>query len=141
MKNPLSAGRGFFIFNILFNILCIEYFKCKKYRILYCHTDMIENKKESTKEMNSDIIAVCSKCGSTYRFNLKHISFKNGDKYEVGRVAFIEEKYPQVKENIIKNYNSYDAVSKIKSENFLTKLIKEDLEGDLQKSEYVFMEK
>ena len=66
--------------------------ECKKYRILYCHTDMIENKKESTKEMNSDIIAVCSKCGSTYRFNLKHISFKNGDKYEVGRVAFIEEK-------------------------------------------------
>ena len=50
--------------------------ECKKYRILYCHTDMIENKKESTKEMNSDIIAVCSKCGSTYRFNLKHISFK-----------------------------------------------------------------
>ena len=115
--------------------------ECKKYRILYCHTDMVENKKESTKEMNSDIIAVCSKCGSTYRFNLKHISFKNGDKYEVGRVAFIEEKYPQVKENIIKNYNSYDAVSKIKSENFLSKLIKEDLEGDLQKSEYVFMEK
>ena len=71
--------------------------ECKKYRILYCHTDMVENKKESTKEMNSDIIAVCSKCGSTYRFNLKHISFKNGDKYEVGRVAFIEEKYPQVK--------------------------------------------
>ena len=57
------------------------------------------------------------------------------------KLAFIEEKYPQVKENIIKNYNSYDAISKIKSENFLTKLIKEDLEGDLQKSEYVFMEK
>ena len=120
----------------------INYLKATEETILeYMDYLREENKKESTKEMNSDIIAVCSKCGSTYRFNLKHISFKNGDKYEVGRVAFIEEKYPQVKENIIKNYNSYDAISKIKSENFLTKLIKEDLEGDLQKSEYVFMEK
>ena len=47
------------------------------------------------------------------------IIFENGDKYEVGRVAFIEEKYPQVKENIIKNYNSYDAVSKIKYSAFM----------------------
>lgn len=115
--------------------------ECKKYRILYCHSNMVENKKESTKEINSDIIAVCSKCGSTYRFNLKHLSDINGDNYEVGKVNFIEEKYPQVKENITKNYNSYDVVSIIKSENFLTKLIKDDREGDLKTSEYVFMEK
>lgn len=115
--------------------------ECKKYRILYCHSSMVENKKESTKEINSDIIAVCSKCGSTYRFNLKHLSDINGDNYEVGKVNFIEEKYPQVKENITKNYNSYDVVSIIKSENFLTKLIKDDREGDLKTSEYVFMEK
>jgi len=115
--------------------------ECKKYRILYCHSNMVENKKESTKEINSDIIAVCSKCGSTYRFNLKHLSDINGDSYEVGKVNFIEEKYPQVKENITKNYNSYDVVSIIKSENFLTKLIKDDREGDLKTSEYVFMEK
>lgn len=115
--------------------------ECKKYRILYCHSNMIENKKESTKEINSDIIAVCSKCGSTYRFNLKHLSDINGDNYEVGKVNFIEEKYPQIKENITKNYNSYDVVSIIKSENFLTKLIKDDRDGDLKTSEYVFMEK
>lgn len=115
--------------------------ECKKYRILYCHSNMIENKKESTKEINSDIIAVCSKCGSTYRFNLKHLSNINGDNYKVGRVNFIEEKYPQIKENIAKNYNSYDVVSIIKSENFLTKLIKDDRDGDLKTSEYVFMEK
>lgn len=115
--------------------------ECKKYRILYCHSNMVENKKESTKEINSDIIAVCSKCGSTYRFNLKHLSDINGDNYEVGKVNFIEEKYTQVKENITKNYNSYDVVSIIKSENFLTKLIKDDREGDLKTSEYVFMEK
>ncbi|WP_343344837.1 hypothetical protein [Terrisporobacter petrolearius] len=115
--------------------------ECKKYRILYCHSNMVENKKESTKEINSDIIAVCSKCGSTYRFNLKHLSDINGDNYEVGKVNFIEEKYTQVKENITKNYNFYDVVSIIKSENFLTKLIKDDREGDLKTSEYVFMEK
>lgn len=115
--------------------------ECKKYRILYCHSNMVENKKESTKEINSDIIAVCSKYGSIYRFNLKHLSDINGDNYEVGKVNFIEEKYPQVKENITKNYNSYDVVSIIKSENFLTKLIKDDREGDLKTSEYVFMEK
>jgi len=115
--------------------------ECKKYRILYCHSNMVENKKESTKEINSDIIAICSKCGSTYRFNLKHLSDINGDNYEIGKVNFIEEKYPQVKENITKNYNSYDVVSIIKSENFLTKLIKDDREGDLKTLEYVFMEK
>lgn len=115
--------------------------ECKKYRILYCHSNMVENKKESTKEINSDIIAVCSKCGSTYRFNLKHLSDINGDNYEVGKVNFIEEKYPQVKENITKNYNSYDIVSIIESEIFLTKLIKDDREGDLKTLEYVFMEK
>ena len=115
--------------------------ECKKYRILYCHSNMVENKKESTKEINSDIIAFCSKCGSIYRFNLKHLLDINGDNYEVGKVNFIEEKYPQVKENITKNYNSYDVVSIIKSENFLTKLIKDDREGDLKTSEYVFMEK
>lgn len=115
--------------------------ECKKYRILYCHSNMIENKKESTKEINSDIISVCSKCGSTYRFNLKHLSDINEDTYEVGKVSLIEEKYPLIKENITKNYNSYDSVSIIKSENFLTKLIKDDREGDLKVSDYVFMEK
>ena len=115
--------------------------ECKKYRILYCHSNMIENKKESTKEINSDIIAVCSKCGSTYRFKLKHLSDVNGDTYEVGKVSLIEEKYLLIKENITKNYNSYDSVSIIKSENFLTKLIKDDREGDLKVSDYVFMEK
>lgn len=115
--------------------------QCKKYRILYCHANMIENKKESTKEINSDIIAVCSKCGSAYRFNLKYLSDINGEKYEVGKVSFIEEGYPQIKENIIRNYNSYDVISVIKSENFLTKLIKDNNDGELEISEYVFMEK
>lgn len=77
----------------------------------------------------------------TYRFNLKHLLDINGDKYEVGKVNFIEEKYPQIKENITKNYDSYDDVLIIKSENFLTKLIKNNREGDLEVSEYVFMEK
>ena len=114
---------------------------CKKYRILYCHTTIEENKKDSTKEINSDIIAVCSKCKSTYRFNLKHISNKNEEKYEVKKANLIEEKYDEVKENITKNYNSYEAISKIKSEDFLTKLIKEDKEDDVEVSEYVYMEK
>lgn len=115
--------------------------ECKKYRILYCHTNIIENKKESTKEINSDIIAVCSKCGSAYRFDLKHLLNVDEDKYNVGKVNFIEEEYSQIKESITKNYNSYNKISAIKSENFLTKLIKDDLEGDLVISEYVFMEK
>ena len=102
---------------------------------------MVENREASTKEMNSDIIAVCSKCGSTYRFNIKHVSDKSGETYEVKKATHIEEKYAEVKENIIKNYNSFDSISKMKSENFLTKLISESQDGDLQVSEYVFMEK
>ena len=115
--------------------------ECKKYRILYCYAKVTNNKKESTKEINSNIIAVCSKCGSAYRFDLKHLWYINVDKYEVGKVNFIEEKYPQIRENIIRNYDSYDAVSIIKSEDFLTKLIKNNSDGDLDISEYVFVEK
>ena len=57
--------------------------------ILYCYVNMVENKNVSSKEINSDIIVVCSKWGSTYSFNLKHLSDINGDKYEVGKVNFI----------------------------------------------------
>ena len=67
---------------------------CKKYRILYFHTTIEENKKGSTKEINSYIIAVCSKCKSTYRFNLKHISNENEEKYEV------KEGYVEVSEYV-----------------------------------------
>ncbi len=115
--------------------------ECKKYRILYCHTNKTENKKEATKEIDSDIIAVCSKCRSTYRFKLKHTSNKNEEKYEVIKSNKIEEKDDQVKENIIRNYNSYECISTINSEGFLTKVIKDDKNGDLESSEYVFMEK
>ena len=51
-------------------------------------------KKGSTKEINSYIIAVCSKCKSTYRFNLKHISNENEEKYEV------KEGYVEVSEYV-----------------------------------------
>lgn len=115
--------------------------ECKKYRILYCHSNMVEDKSKPNKEINSDIIAVCSKCGSAYRFKLKHSKDINEDKYEVGKVNFIEEKYSQIKENITKNYNSYDDILTIKSENFFTKLIKEEEKDSLKISEYVFMEK
>lgn len=115
--------------------------ECKKYRILYCHANMIEDKTRLNKEINSDIIAVCSKCGSAYRFNLKHLIDMNGNKYEVGKVSFIEEKYLEIKENITKNYNSYNTLLTIKSEHFLTKLIKEEIKDDLEILEYVFMEK
>lgn len=74
---------------------------CKKYRILYFHTTIEENKKGSTKEINSDIIAVCSKCKSTYRFNLKHISNENEEKYEV------KEGYVEVSEYVYMEKQKY----------------------------------
>ena len=74
---------------------------CKKYRILYFHTTIEENKKGSTKEINSYIIAVCSKCKSTYRFNLKHISNENEEKYEVKKATLMEETYDEVKEGYV----------------------------------------
>lgn len=74
---------------------------CKKYRILYFHTTIEENKKGSTKEINSYIIAVCSKCKSTYRFNLKHISNENEEKYEV------KEGYVEVSEYVYMEKQKY----------------------------------
>lgn len=113
--------------------------ECKKYRILYCHTSVSEVKEEDIKSIENDTIVVCSKCGKMYRFIITKTN--NEDKFKIGRVNEIEEKYSYVKENIIKNYDSYDSISSIKSENFLTKLIKENEEDSCKLLEYVFMEK
>lgn len=113
--------------------------ECKKYRILYCHSSISECKEETSKSIESDIFAVCSKCGRMYRFSITQMN--NQDKFHVVRVNLIEEKYSDVKENIIRNYNSYESILSIKSEDFLTKLIKDIEEDNYKLLEYVFMEK
>ncbi|MEG0050906.1 MAG: hypothetical protein RR712_01905 [Terrisporobacter sp.] len=115
--------------------------ECKKYRILYCHTNMVENKQAEKREIESDVIATCSKCKRMYRFGLKYTSINKKDTYEVGKVNEIKENYNDVRENIEKNYNSFDSEYTVKSENFLTKVIKEEKDDNSVVSEYVFMEK
>lgn len=115
--------------------------ECKKYRILYCHANMVENTDEKKKVIHSDVIAVCSKCKRMYRFKLKHTSINKEDEYEVVKANEIEESYDDVRENIKKNYNSFDSIYTLKSDIFLTKVIKEDKSDNSSDLEYVFMEK
>ena len=115
--------------------------ECKKYRVLYCHSNIVENKDDKSKIIESDIIASCSKCKRIYRFELKYKLEDNKEDYKVGKIREIEEKYNDVRENIQRNYNSYEQIYTIKSENFFTKVIKESNDNDLSTTEYVFMEK
>ena len=113
--------------------------ECKKYRILYCHTNVVEDVEK--KVVENDVIGICSKCKRMYRFSIKHTVFGNENIYNVGKINTIKESYEAVRENIQKNYNSFNAVHTIKSDNYLTKLIKEENEQDSAVLEYVFMEK
>ena len=115
--------------------------ECKKYRVLYCHSNIVENKDDKLKIIESYIIASCSKCKRIYRFELKYKLEDNKEDYKVGKIREIEEKYNDVRENIQRNYNSYEQIYTIKSENFFTKVIKESNDNDLSTTEYVFMEK
>lgn len=113
--------------------------ECKKYRILYCHSNVIE--EVDKKVVDSDVIAVCSKCKRMYRFGLKHTFSNKKDIYNVGKINEIEENYEAVRENIQKNYNSFESIHSMKCDVFFTKVIKEEKESESKISEYVFMEK
>ena len=47
--------------------------ECKKFRVLYNHSQMTESKNEDICDSTSDIIAVCSKCSRMYRFDMRYI--------------------------------------------------------------------
>ena len=45
--------------------------ECKKFRVLYNHSEMTESKDEDICDSTSDIIGVCSKCGKAARTGVK----------------------------------------------------------------------
>lgn len=113
--------------------------ECKKYRILYCHSDVVENVNK--KVVDSDMIVTCSKCKKMFRFGLKSTILNEESTYNVGKINEIKENYDAVRENIKINYNSFGSIHTIKSEDYLTKLIKEEEENSSTVLEYVFIEK
>ena len=98
--------------------------ECKKFRVLYNHSEMTESKDEDICDSTSDVIAVCSKCGRMYRFDMGYK--KNGT---------------DQKEHIKRNYGSYEALFTIRSEDFVTKIVDEKEVKDGKYTEYVYMEK
>lgn len=114
---------------------------CKKFRVLYNHSQMTESKDEDVCDSVSDIIAVCSKCSRMYRFEMKYT--KNGieQKREISKIREISETNSQVREHIIRNYGSYEALFTIRSEDFLTKIVEEKEVDNGKYTEYVYMEK
>ena len=105
--------------------------ECKKFRVLYNHSEMTESKDEDICDSTSDVIAVCSKCGRMYRFDMGYKKNGTDQKRTVSKV----------REIIKRNYGSYEALFTIRSEDFVTKIVDEKEVKDGKYTEYVYMEK
>ena len=88
--------------------------ECKKFRVLYNHSEMTESKDEDICDSTSDVIAVCSKCGRMYRFDMGYKKNGTDQKRTVSKVREISETNSQVREHIKRNYGSYEALFTIK---------------------------
>ena len=99
--------------------------ECKKFRVLYNHSQMTESKNEDICDSTSDIIAVCSKCSRMYRFDMRYIKNGSDQKRTVSNIREISETNSQVREHIKRNYGSYEALFTIRSEDFITKIVEE----------------
>ena len=115
--------------------------ECKKFRVLYNHSEMTESKDEDICDSTSDVIAVCSKCGRMYRFDMGYKKNGTDQKRTVSKVREISETNSQVREHIKRNYGSYVALFTIRSEDFVTKIVDEKEVKDGKYTEYVYMEK
>lgn len=115
--------------------------ECKKFRVLYSHTEMTESKNEDVCDSISDVIAICSKCCRMYRFNLKYTKNGTEQKRSVENIREISETNSQVRDHIKRNYESFESLFTIRSEDFTTKIIKENEKDNGKYTEYVYMEK
>ena len=97
--------------------------ECKKFRVLYNHSEMTESKDEDICDSTSDVIAVCSKCGRMYRFDMGYKKNGTDQKRTVSKVREISETNSQVREH------------------FVTKIVDEKEVKDGKYTEYVYMEK
>ena len=115
--------------------------ECKKFRVLYNHSQMTESKNEDICDSTSDIIAVCSKCSRMYRFDMRYIKNGSDQKRTVSNIREISETNSQVREHIKRTYGSYEALFTIRSEDFITKIVKKKEVENGKYTEYVYMEK
>ena len=115
--------------------------ECKKFRVLYNHSQMTESKNEYICDSTSDIISVCSKCSRMYRFDMRYIKNGSDQKHTVSNIREISETNSQVREHIKRNYGSYEALFTIRSEDFITKIVEEKEVENGKYTEYVYMEK
>lgn len=115
--------------------------ECKKFRVLYNHSQMTESKNEDICDSTSDIIAVCSKCSRMYRFDMRYIKNGSDQKRTVSNIREISETNSQVREHIKRNYGSYEGLFTIRSEDFITKIVEEKEVENGKYTEYVYMEK
>ena len=103
--------------------------ECKKFRVLYNHSEMTESKDED----------ICD--SRMYRFDMGYKKNGTDQKRTVSKVREISETNSQVREHIKRNYGSYEALFTIRSEDFVTKIVDEKEVKDGKYTEYVYMEK
>ncbi|SCH66477.1 hypothetical protein [Romboutsia sp. Marseille-P6047] len=113
----------------------------KKYRVLFTHSNSIEKDITSTLVgLSSQIIAVCSKCGRIYKFELKY-NPNLQDKAEIKNVVEIKKDISDVRDEIKLNYKSYEEMFSFRSEEFYIKIINEKYDDYKKFTEFMYIEK
>ncbi len=130
-----------YIFNSDLEELICTCDNSKKYRVLYSHSSSIENAKNSELiGLSSQIIAICSKCRSIYKFELKYNPILN-EKAEIKNVTKITNDIFEVKKDIISAFKSYEETFSFKSDEFLIKILNERYDNYKKITEFIYIEK
>ncbi|MBC5996709.1 hypothetical protein EAI30_06355 [Romboutsia ilealis] len=130
-----------YIFNSELEELICTCDNSKKYRVLYSHSSSIENAENGKLiGLSSQVIAICSKCRSIYKFELKYNPIFN-EKVEIKNVTKVTNDISEVKEDIISEFKSFEETFSFKSDEFLIKILNERYDNDKKITEFIYMEK
>lgn len=130
-----------YIFNSDLEKIICTCVNSKKYRILFSHSNSIENTlNNSLIGVSSQIVAICSKCGKIYKFQLKYNPSINS-KIETKNVQEIAKDIFKVKEDVVHSYKSYEEVFSFKSKDLFIKILNEEYDNDKKCTEFMYIEK
>ena len=130
-----------YIFNSDLNkIICTCEFS-KKYRILYAHSNSIENSiTGALVGLSSKVVAICSKCCKLYKFELKY-NPNLYDKAEIKNVVELKNDISNLRDEIRSIYKTCEEIFSFRSDDFLIKIINEKYDNDKKFTEFMYIEK
>jgi len=130
-----------YIFNSDLNKNICSCGESKKYRVLFSRSNSVENViNNKIVGISSEVIGVCSKCGKVYKFEVE----SNPSINSTSNIKIIEEikkDIQEVKENIYKDYKSFEDTLCFKSDYHLVKVLSEKYDNYKKFTDFIYIEK